>query len=95
MILSLTLVQQNVPPPPGHNPYRTSSRGTRCPLQQVHCTVFQASRQSPLTAMLIVEGVVVGFTAFVVGWKTQMSKYGGEVSCFMLTQHVHNLSTLL
>ena len=44
--------------------YRTSSRGTRCFVQQVYCALFQGSRQSPLPAMLVVEGVVAGVTAF-------------------------------
>ena len=63
------------------NPCRTSRRGTRCPVQQVHCTPFQASRHSPLTAMLVVEGVVIGFTAFMAGGRTQMAKYGSGVNC--------------
>ena len=45
-----------------------------------HCRLFQASRQSPLPAMLVGEAVVVGFTDFAAGWRTQLVKYGNQVS---------------
>ena len=53
--------------------HRTSYRGTRCPVQQVRCALFQASHESLRTVMFVVEGVVVGFTAFVARWRTQMA----------------------
>ena len=58
---------------PAHQntPLRSSSRGARYPVQQVICSLFQASHQSPLTAMLVVEGAAAGFTAFVARWRNQ------------------------
>ena len=81
--LSLALVKQNMISyalqySNAYHPHRTSSSGsrcTRCPVHQVPCC---ALFQSPLAAMLGVEGVVAGFTAFVARWRTQMAKYGSE-----------------
>ena len=63
--------QQRVTPqhPTRTYPYRSSGRGTRCPVQQVNNALSQASRQGPPTAMPVAEGVVAGFTAFVARWR--------------------------
>ena len=65
-------------------------------MQQVHCALFEASRQSPLAAMLVVEGVVVGFTALVAMCRTHMAKYGSESQLFStMLKKAYFLSTPL